>query len=529
MRWVAVAGLLSFAGCSLMGLDEFELVRCREDSDCEVANRANPDPDGCGGYECGEDGVCRLPSNVEICDGEDNDCNGWIDEGIAGIRDVEHQFEGGNTDTPFAFATEPSSRATYVVAGGSGARGWVIDGPNLADPATTLSYESTGAEPERPCPTRTGPVGCSFSEVAVAADEEHLVYATVNRQGCDDGDLRIGLSERRESPFRLWLGKSADARTQDESSIAYGVDVDSDSRCTGASREGQDEAGSVLGATRPVVASLDTRPGAPGALAVWLASSSADADDPTSYCRPEVSVDVEALGVFVRSRESGWLDGSDEGRPIVIGRTASLSHPAVVAVPSTSSFVTAFVAEQTGQRGIQLVHVAPTGDRIVPTLRDFVSDAGAAQVTLATGSGEAEVALAWSSSCEKTPALRFLTLRSTDIQTAGQEVITIETDGEPLDPRLIYFSTGFSVARPAGGWFLLWSEWGTGNIRKLKFARIAAHGPRVLNVGTLLEAPGVPVTYGTDESRLRYALLREFEDGTLQINANDEGWCDDME
>jgi hypothetical protein len=81
MRRHEVAVLLSFMGCSLMGLDDLQPIPCSDDSDCQAASQAFPDPDGCGSYECREH-LCVLPSNQEACNNVDDDCNGWINDGI---------------------------------------------------------------------------------------------------------------------------------------------------------------------------------------------------------------------------------------------------------------------------------------------------------------------------------------------------------------------------------------------------------------------------------------------------------------
>jgi hypothetical protein len=530
--WLGPVVLLALWSCSLMGLDDFEANPCRDHLDCEGARRR--DPSSCAKYEC-HDGMCVKRAEKEVCNGEDDDCNGWIDQGVTPSVRGANAVAEHDSSRSVAVATESRSRTTYVVLGGADAEGWIIDGSGLSGSASPLRFNSSSAkQPEQPCPSRNGPVGCAFSEVAVAADDLNLVYAVVNKEGCTAGQLRIGLAHRSASPFSVWLGKTDQASTDDESNIAFGVDVEE--VCTGASRGARSGAlRPTLGATRPAVASLDTREGASGALAVWLAFPSSLAQSETALCNEAAEVDVEALGVFVPREERGWLDGTDAGRPSVLGRTTSVSSPAVVAIPKTETYIAAFAAMQDGERGVQLISVRSAEKKLDPDpfALDFIADADVAQVTLAAGrddDGGSEVGLAWTSACGSSHSLEFLTFRTTAEGTSRSDVITIETDRTPLNPQLIHVNEGFSALEPAGGWFLLWYELDSGNVREVKFARIADRDSEWLGQGPLLSAPGVhPVVYLDHDSALRYAMVRETESGTGEIRSGQGRWCDDMD
>ena len=57
-------------------LSEFPTVECETDPDCD-------DGDPCNGQEACQMGFCALgPLPVEVCDGQDNDCDGVVDEGL---------------------------------------------------------------------------------------------------------------------------------------------------------------------------------------------------------------------------------------------------------------------------------------------------------------------------------------------------------------------------------------------------------------------------------------------------------------
>jgi hypothetical protein len=255
---IPMVALLAFAGCSLMDLDDIDAVPCIEDGDCLYASRAHPDPDGCGSYQC-QDGLCVLPSNVEVCNTQDDDCNGLIDDGLGVIASP---LSGEVPAIPSALSVATNGASTFVVVGGSEPAGFILSEPGEPASETPLRYASTVAVDEQhPCPTAAGPAACDFSELAVAADPLHLVYAAVNRKGCRDGQLRIGIGSASPDPFSVWLGKTERAQTVDESNIAFGVDLDGN--CTGASVGRR-------GASHPAVATLETTEGGSGALVSWL-------------------------------------------------------------------------------------------------------------------------------------------------------------------------------------------------------------------------------------------------------------------
>ena len=502
-----------------MGLDDFEAEPCRSDADCVAAAQRDASP--CARYACSE-GVCaRL--EAELCNGEDDDCDGWIDEGLTPMSSRRGRLAPETAERSPSAAIERHTGTAYWLIPGENEEDWIIQAAGTSGSAR-LEFASSAGEGGS-CPTEHAPLRCRFSEIAMAADTQHLVYALVNQAGCVEGQLRVGISDRENSPSAVWLGKTDDADTEEESNIAFGVALEDN--CSAGPRElSPSGRGSLQGATRPAAASLDTGSGKVGGLVLWLAHPSAP-PIASNACGERDEIAVQALGVYVRQGERGWLDGTDGGQPQVLGWTSALSAPALIALPSTSSYLAAFASEQAGERGVQLVSVSPHDHRLVPEGGSFFADASAEQVVLALASGdsvEPQVGLAWTS-CAATPGLRLLVL--SDSGHGEREPLVIEAEGPPENPRLIHVTRGFSVVAPAGGWVLLWDEPSDGNTRDTKFARIADDGT-LFDRGTLAASSGVyPVAYPNADSEFQYLRVRGI-DGSSEVELSGR-WCDDID
>lgn len=515
---ISMIALLAFAGCSLMGLDDIDAVPCIEHADCLYASRAYPDPDGCGSYQC-INGECELPSNVELCNYQDDDCNGLIDDGIGVIA---RPLSGEVPAIPSALAVATNGASTFVVVGGAEPAGFVV--PQQGEPSveTPLEYSSTAAVPEYPCPTSAGPAACDFSELAVAADPLHLVYAAINRQGCRDGQLRIGISNASGEPFSVWLGKTEWAQTAAESDIAFGVDLDGS--CTGATVGRR-------GASRPAVAALETTEGGGGALVSWLyAPSDTQPAGDEAACLDSEPVAVGALGVFVPRGEREWLNGTDRGKPKILGETRARSAPAVLALPNADppAYLVAFASSS----GVELVRVVTTPTELEHEEVLLVPGEVADRVVLALGREQrdgAEIGLAWSSGCGSERTLHFQAFHysregiTTELSAAEP---SIQAAGLTGTPSLLFQKQGFAVEGATGGWSLLWLESSPVDGRALRLARFreAELGhPDSVTLGA--GAVGTPIVYPGNDGKLRYALV-QLDSGGRAVLETVGGWCD---
>jgi hypothetical protein len=525
MRRHEVAVLLSFMGCSLMGLDDLQPIPCSDDSDCQAASQAFPDPDGCGSYECREH-LCVLPSNQEACNNVDDDCNGWIDDGIVRVSGAR---SGEPPAMPNAFAAASDGAVTYVAIGGEIREGWIITDEGAERLGNTLQYESATGPRGYPCPiAKSSHSDCDFSQIAVAADARNLVYAAINQKGCTRGQLRIGMSSRDDSPFSIWLGKPAE--TDDETNIAFGVDMD-ERNCTGAS-VGQS------GASHPAVAAIDTGSGKAGALVSWLfAPVESESEASEENCSRSESIDVGALGVFVPTGADGWLNGANEGKPLILGQTQSRSAPAVLAIRTTEApaYLVGFATTVEGERGIGVTAVQSVGKHLGSAALLRLSDPEPQRVVFALGperSGTVEIGIAWTSGCASDRVLRFATIHYSAQGSLGAEATlvagprTIEVANFVGGLSVQFEPRGFATAAPTGGWSLLWLEASREAGRVLKLARFAESELEQLNETTLASgAVGFPIVYRGEDSALRYALLELDEAGRTQLETIG-GWCD---
>jgi hypothetical protein len=482
---VALIPALLLMSCSLMGLDDFGVVPCQSNADCQnVEARLKPGPNACGAAVCQADsGLCKWQEHVETCNGKDDDCDGLIDEGL--VFDDRKSSVDPALSGAVAYASASSATQTFVAVTGTdgSSAGFVLDAEQQS---SELRYESVSDR---------SPV--YISELALAADTQHLIVASINTYGCAAGKLRVGLSNLAGAPFEVRLGKDPDAPTEEESNLVPGVDVDGGG-CTGASR---DEL--PLGATRPAVASLGTQAGGQGALLLWLAAS-ATSDVPAD------GIAVEALGLVVPQVKPEWLNGANGGVPAVLGRTTALSAPAVVALESRSkSYIVAFPTQQAPELGIQLltIEVNRAGPQI--SASNFLPVGAADQVSLALGNSEREeVGLAWHTSSGASAELRFMVI-STSLEPVNQ---TSFSAAEPRSaPQILYRSAGFVEAEPSGGWYLSWVEGANDELGTWHVARLRESTLQTLNDAPVHTAVTAPLVLypkpGDDGSGVGYAFI----------------------
>ena len=271
-RRFIVLGSVLFAGCSLLGLDTFELPQCASHADCDARNRAaripedacelyqcdptvftcrlgprDRDGDGdpsvaCGGSDCDDEEARVGASLAEVCDAYDNDCDGRVDEGVVELvqrqpaRDLGDVRSASWSSDGVLGWTTPSDEGW-----------WAAD----ADPSSmTYARELDESNFMRPqldpmdaCPQlAAGAVvagRCTFAELAVApASSPGYFAAAIHTTGCAQGQLRIGRIDDPTRPQVVLRGPRV------RSNIYLGVDVDHEtSACTGASRPSRPGAG----------------------------------------------------------------------------------------------------------------------------------------------------------------------------------------------------------------------------------------------------------------------------------------------
>jgi hypothetical protein len=506
--------------CSLMNLDDFREQRCHDDADCVPAQTAFGDAGRCDSYVC-QQGSCVAQHGAEACNGKDDDCNGLIDDGVA-VK--PHELNG--TSSPgavMAYAVVPSAGATAFVVGGGGGRGTQVAAHGIvvrgavSGPSARLEYASAALDPGdelQRCPVRTASAGvaassCGFNEVALGADEEQLVYATISADGCARGQLRVGLAATSE-PFRVWLG-STPAGKAPSSNIEVGVDVGPASgRCSGNSLLDQD--GAAAGARSPAVAVLDVSPGGAGALVTWLA---ADFAAPVAPCSAAVDVPVQALGVMVpeaaRNVAQRWLVGSDDGSPLSIGRASSLQPPSVVGLGEKGNgrYLVAFPAKKDGEDGIALVFVTLDSPHLSFVEAEFIVDDQPDLATLARGSSDDELALAWRSGCGATSTLKlsFLTAAGSSLDWSPPRSLAV---GNVVSkPQILHASDGFTTQGNRGGLYVSWSEEPQRNVSRTRLARLPeAASQRAPEVFTVTSgALGLPLLFPGEDGMVNQGLV----------------------
>ncbi|MEM9188332.1 MAG: putative metal-binding motif-containing protein [Myxococcota bacterium] len=140
--WLALVSVGFVAsGCSLIGLDDFDVPQCGSNLECQPLNDRDgiaadacrlyqcaqgactfrlrdDDDDGfasmaCGGNDCNDNSNLAFPGGSESCDGVDNDCNGVVDDQVSDGPEVSALVTGASNPTfvsygPRSDGLEPS-------------------------------------------------------------------------------------------------------------------------------------------------------------------------------------------------------------------------------------------------------------------------------------------------------------------------------------------------------------------------------------------------------------------------------------
>lgn len=321
------------SSCTLLGLDEFEVPRCESDAQCALAlNAENGFYAECRPFVCTAAGACER-DDAERCDGADNDCDLVVDEGALGGEAVVVVEALGGADRVTYAAGSPgravaSTRAgrgrfALVAPSTSVAAGVEIEHGRNADDNPSRRDEASGCAREGGTAT-----SCNEVDVALGFAGDRVLAAAVSTQGCDAGQLRVGTLG--EDGTLLQLGPRL------RSNVHTGVDPTADGACTGARRAGCADGGAGCGAARPALATIETAP-VPQGLLAWIGATVERAE-----CGGEAA-DVESVVLYLRTGELDgafeWVSASDEGAPLVLGRTSGGGPPAVAAVGSRGFLV----------------------------------------------------------------------------------------------------------------------------------------------------------------------------------------------
>lgn len=340
---VRVAGVLvclALAACSLQGLDEFELPKCESDEDCArgVAAPAGL-PKTCRAYACVE-GTCeRL---AEGCDGSDNDCDGRVDEGVFLEAEASVLASDLRADLPILWG-ETGAGTAFSFVDSIGARlQSVAAAPALPSPLTFQSHASdalSDATLEATC-KQSLPDGimngkCFPFELAFDSQEGPTFFADVDRISCPAGTLYAGLVEGEARQTLVARGPLR------RSNVFSGIDVDPQTSCSGASRKDGKFGSSAVSLS------------AAGDQA--LLASLAAKEDVCSDDAPPVAVEVLMLFHYESATQPafGFVSGSNEGKPQVIGSTRSRSRPALL------RFGAGFLLAYADTRGDIAIHYLP--------------------------------------------------------------------------------------------------------------------------------------------------------------------------
>lgn len=506
----ALVGLGLSASCSAV-IGDYDLVDCSPDDEpCEKLNRELKGQ--CYRYQCSAGGYgCVLRESDgtedgklnEICDGLDNDCDDFIDEGVKS-NEAPDEIPTESTAEQASYAT-PANGDLYLALTHRAAR-W----------ETILLNASTQAlEPLESTPNGCeGPLGsradCSVNDVSFVSTEQLALAAGVHRSGCARGQLRVAIAA---TPSELDFGAAA------EEHQAFGIAVDTESSCTQSSE--------CLGAEKPAVTVFEVAGEAREGLVVWQAAVGSSSCSERCSCEPSNQFHIEGLGLRIQAGSNGptVTPQSTSGQPL----DSRVANGAAAAVAYGGLGESGYLVAYPSEDGVELLRIPLFADaeRLDSETFARIEASGASDLALCIGSDPVVLrglAVAFRVAGDDGHGIRVASTALDRADPQAMRVVAVETEGRVLaGPSIAYVPDGFMTPEAGdlrGGWLVTWVEEGVDKPR-LMAARIAEANAE-LRGGSIELVTGLvtePFTYLKHEMSgppsLRYGFLAG---DTLHLN-----------
>lgn len=487
---VIAAASATIAACSLLDLGDYDITPCVPRAPCDVLNESvgmdeclgfycRNDGNGCepqlrdqdrdGAYDrlacenkvdpkqldCDDDSPARAPANSEVCDGIDNDCNGYIDESASFQSEQQIRLDESGVARVSVAATADGTLHLMLKRGDFDVAVRTVSGSDIS-PSAPAFADSSRCTP----PLGGAPQSCNIDQLVLSAARNVVVAAGIHSSSCFDGQLRLGAASPSEP---VPIGDDLAAR------VSFGIDVEPDGQhaCSRST--------DCAGAANPALALWPAEDEASEGLLLWQVPSSADACDSPRLAGLGFSI-MAADGAFsalrVGETSTRMTDAPVFGAP-VITTLGSIGY--VAAFPSEDEVALLLLSPIADGQGVEVIDATS------------LSAPNVLQVALAAGNLEsAGFAIAYLD--EDGAAIVFESFAVEQARFNRLEPArTIPIEGRIISgPSLAYTPEGFYSGPDAsteGGFLLLWVEGepDAPDKHRLVAARIAESGAHVLN------------------------------------------------